>query len=48
MMKYSILSDILVDLFVQRGGGVSISPNEMIKTIPRDETERVNAQLSES
>lgn len=47
MMKYSILSDILVDLFGQRGG-VSISPNEMIKTIPRDETERVNAQSSES
>lgn len=47
MIKYSILSDLLVDLFM-RGGVVSISPNEMIKTIPRDETERVNAQSSES
>lgn len=46
MMKYSILSDSGRPLCP--AGGVSISPNEMIKTIPRDESEREDAQSRES
>lgn len=45
--QHYVNSHILLDICVKQKKGVYFLPNEIIKTIPRDETENVIAQSCE-